>query len=179
MNPDIEHPNAPAAKAPSPQKLKLIKAEIAKLKASAAQGHGVKLAMVNKLESKLASFAETDYIKELLLQMLKDLDTREEVIDKALADTTKELAEHKEKLVKYEREVVDLSNAEDKAAERASTRNLARQKLNGNKINTAENYNNEHAEFEIVAPPADRAIFILKTIMKKIEEHCAAPPAAA
>ena len=33
----------------------------------------------------------------------------------------------------------------------------------------AENYANEHSEYEIVAPPADRAIYILQTIMKKIE----------
>jgi len=180
MNPNIDHPNAPAeAKEPSPAKLALIKKEIAKLKARAANGDGVKLALVNKLESKLASFAETDFIKDLLLQMLKDLDTREEVLESALADTTKELAEHKEKLVKYEKEVVELSNAGDKAKERAASRNLERQKLNGNKINTGENYQNEHAEFEIVAPPADRAIYILRMIIKKIEDYCKpAAPAA-
>jgi hypothetical protein len=35
----------------------------------------------NKLKTNLASFAETDFIKNLLLQMLKDLDMREEVLD--------------------------------------------------------------------------------------------------
>merc|ERR1712230_280400 len=101
--------------------------------------------------------------------MLKDLKLREEVLDKSLEETKSELEEHKQKLQKYEMEVVELSNAEDKADERAAARNLQRQKLNGNKINSAENYANEHSEYEIVAPPADRAIFILQTIMKKIE----------
>ena len=42
-----------------------------------------------------------------------------------------------------------------------------------------ENYQNEHAEFEIVAPPADRAIYILRMIIKKIEDYCKpAAPAA-
>jgi len=175
MNPDIEHPNAPlAAKAPpSHAKLLQIKAEIKKLKEKAEIGDGVKLAMVNKLESKLASFAETDYVKDLLEQMLKDLALREEVLDKALEETKTELESHKTKLQKYEMEVVELSNAEDKASERAAARNLQRQKLDGNKINSAESYANEHSEYEIVAPPAERAIYILQTIMKKIEAYCA------
>jgi len=175
MNPDIDHPNAPLqAKAPIPHaKLLQIKAEIKKLKQKAMLGDGVKLALVNKLESKLASFAETDYVKNLLEQMLKDLELREEVLDKALEETKSELEDHKQKLQKYEMEVVELSNAGDKADERAAARNLQRQKLDGNKINSAENYDNEHSEYEIVAPPADRAIFILRTIMKKITDYCA------
>ena len=55
---------------------------------------------------------------------------------------------------------------------KASNMDLQRQDLNGEKINTAENYDNEHAEFAIIAPPAERAIFIIRTIMKKIEDHC-------
>ena len=63
---------------------------------------GIKLAMINKLESKLASFAESDYVKDLLTQMLKDLALREEVLESALESTKKEYEEHKEKLRKYE-----------------------------------------------------------------------------
>ena len=95
----------------------------------------------NTLKTNLASFAETDYIKNLLLQMLNDLDTREEVLDTgfffgitksrtalsttravffcsltfppfllrtALSTTEAELADHKVKLVNYEKELVDL-----------------------------------------------------------------------
>lgn len=68
--------------------------------------------------------------------MLKDLELREEVLDKSLEETKSELEDHKQKLQKYEMEVVELSNAEDKADERAAARNLQRQKLNGNKINS-------------------------------------------
>ena len=88
MNNNIDHPNAPAAKQISAQRLMQIKAEIAKLKQKVEHGGGVKLALVdrlerysNKLKTNLASFAETDFIKNLLLQMLKDLDMREEVLD--------------------------------------------------------------------------------------------------
>merc|ERR1711906_52425 len=131
-------------------------------------------AVINKLETKLASFAESDYVKELLLQMLKDLALREEVLESALESTKKEYEEHKEKLRKYEIEVVDLSNAADKATERAAARNLERKDLDGEKINSGEAYDNEHSEYKIIAPPAERAIFILLQIMHKINEHCAA-----
>lgn len=101
-NENIDHPNA-VTKQPSPAKLKQIKAEIAKLKQRAAAGDGgIKLAMINKLETKLASFAESDYVKDLLTQMLKDLALREEVLESALESTKKEYEEHKEKLRKYE-----------------------------------------------------------------------------
>ena len=123
---------------------------------------------------------------------------------------------------------MDLSNAQDKAAQRAAERNLERQNLNGQKINTGmcvcvcvcicicvcvcvcihtilstcvdrilefhsysarkhththththtpteETYEDEHSEFTIVAPPSEKAIFIIQMIMKKISEHCAAP----
>jgi hypothetical protein len=173
-NENIDHPNA-VTKQPSPAKLKQIKAEIAKLKQRAAAGDGgIKLAMINKLETKLASFAESDYVKDLLTQMLKDLALREEVLESALESTKKEYEEHKEKLRKYEIEVVDLSNAADKATERAAARNLERKNLDGEKINSGEAYDNEHSEYKIIAPPAERCIFILLQIMHKINEHCAA-----
>jgi hypothetical protein len=150
MNNNIDHPNAPAAKQISAQRLMQIKAEIAKLKQKVEHRGGVKLALVdrlerysNKLKTNLASFAETDFIKNLLLQMLKDLDTREEVLDTgfffftnkpscastidrggffslkttysppplffrtALSTTEAELADHKAKLVNYEKELVE------------------------------------------------------------------------
>merc|ERR1719231_785463 len=103
--------------------------------------------------------------------MLKDLETREDVIDKSLADTEAELKSHEEKLIEYEKEVVDLSNAADKAKQKADAKDLQRQTLNGEKINSEESYDNEHAEFQIVAPPAEKSIFIIQVIMDKINSE--------
>jgi len=153
--------------------LKALKAKVAELKLQASQGGAIQLKQVNMLQSKLASFAESDAVKDLIMGMLSDLETREEIITKSLADTKAELSGHTDKLVKYEQEVVDLSNAADKAKQQAETKNLQRQNLNGDKITTGETYDNEHAEFVIVAPPADRSIFILQAIMEKIEKFCA------
>ncbi|EKX46075.1 hypothetical protein GUITHDRAFT_138550 [Guillardia theta CCMP2712] len=157
-----------------PLTLKEIKSKISLLRQEAVNGGAIKLQLVNQLESKLANYAETDEVKKLLSGMISDLNTREEVISSALKQTQEELEKHKKKLVDYETQVVDLSNAADKAQESAAAQDLKRQALNGKKKDASENYKNEHAEYVIVAPPADRAITILEVIMKKINEFCAA-----
>ena len=161
-----------AAKKADAQTLKELKAKVAELKLQAAQGGAIQLRQVNILQQKLASFAETDEVKNLLMGMLKDLDMREDVIDKSLADTQSQLDAHKAKLVQYEQEVVDLSNAADKAKMKAAAKDLQRHKLAGDKINSAEEYDNEHAEFQIVAPPSERSVFIIQVIMDKITKFC-------
>merc|ERR1712216_688867 len=152
--------------------LKSLKAKVAELKLQATKGGAIQLRQVNVLQSKLASFAESDEVKNLILGMLKDLETREDILDKSMEDTKSELASHTDKLVKYQQEVVDLSNAADKAQQQADAKNLQRQGLNGDKINAAETYDNEHAEFVLISPPAERSIFILQTIMAKITKFC-------
>jgi len=155
-----------------PLTLAQVRAKIGELKKEAIAGGPISLSQINLLQSKLANFAESDEVKQLLENMLKDLDQRETVITKALSDTEKELEEHQAKLVDYEKQVVDLSNAADAAAMKAKTMDLQRQDLNGKKINAAETYEDEHAEYVVVAPPADRTIYILKVIMAKINEFC-------
>jgi len=163
-----------AGKAKKTLTLAQVKAKIAELKKEAVDGGPISLQQVNLLQSKLANFAESDEVKTLLTNMLKDLDTREETINASLKTTEDELADHKGKLVDYEKQVVELSNAADSAAMKASNMDLQRQDLNGEKINAEEYYQNEHAEYVVVAPPADRSVYILKVIMAKINEYCVA-----
>jgi len=163
-----------AGKAKKTLTLAQVKAKIAELKKEAVDGGPISLQQVNLLQSKLANFAESDEVKTLLTNMLKDLDTREETINASLKTTEDELADHKAKLVDYEKQVVELSNAADSAAMKASNMDLQRQDLNGEKINAEEYYQNEHAEYVVVAPPADRSVYILKVIMAKINEYCVA-----
>jgi hypothetical protein len=163
-----------AGKAKKTLTLAQVKAKIAELKKEAVDGGPISLQQVNLLQSKLANFAESDEVKTLLTNMLKDLDTREETINASLKTTEDELTDHKGKLVDYEKQVVELSNAADSAAMKASNMDLQRQDLNGEKINAEEYYQNEHAEYVVVAPPADRSVYILKVIMAKINEYCVA-----
>merc|ERR1712127_1158657 len=147
-----------AEKARSASTLKQLKAKVAELKLQAAKGGAIQLRQVHLLQSKLASFAESDAVKD--------------IITKSLAATKTELKSHEDHLIKYEQEVVDLSNAADKAKQKADAKDLQRQKLDGDKINSAETYENEHAEYVIIAPPAERSIFILQVIMDKITKFC-------
>jgi len=165
-----------AAEKAKPRALTLaqVKAKIAELKKEAVDGGPISLQQVNLLQSKLANFAESDEVKTLLTNMLKDLDQRESTINTALSTTEAELKDHQAKLVDYEKQVVELSNAADSAAMKASNMDLQRQDLNGEKINAEETYTNEHAEYVVVAPPADLSIYILKVIMAKINEYCVA-----
>jgi len=95
---------------------------------------------LDQLTSKLASYAETDQIKKILLDMLKDLDARDEIMKKSLADAKADLEDHKEKLVKYQTQLVDLANAADKAKQKADGADLKRAKLNGESKTVSENY---------------------------------------
>mmetsp|Transcript_49235 Transcript_49235/g.98749 ORF Transcript_49235/g.98749 Transcript_49235/m.98749 type:complete len:394 (+) Transcript_49235:1-1182(+) len=159
----------------SPLTLAEVKGKLSMLKREAANTHSpIDVSQVDSLESKLASFAESDEVKKLLGAMLKALEQRETVINKALAQTKTQLKEHTEKLVSFEKQVVDLSNAADKAKQAADSADLQRQKLDGTAVNAKEAYKTEHAEFVIVSPPAERAIYIIKTIMKKVEAFCSA-----
>ena len=151
-----------AAKKADSAVLKQLNAKIAELKIAAASGGAISLRQVDMLQTKLASFAETDAIKELIYGMLKDLNLRKEVLTKTLADTQTNYDDAMAKLVQYEQEVVDLSNAADKAKMKAAQKNLARQKLNGDKIDDTEEYNNEHAAFTIVAPPSEVDTYVQK-----------------
>jgi chromosome segregation ATPase len=121
--------------------LQAVRAKVAELKAKVAGGAGhTQVQELDQLTSKLASYAETDQIKKILLDMLKELDARDEIMRKALADAKADLEDHKAKLVKYQTQLVDLANAADKAKQLADGADLKRAKLNGESKTVSENY---------------------------------------
>lgn len=155
--------------------LKSVQQKISELRqrvaASGGGGKG-KLTQLDQLSSKLASYAETDEIKKILVNMLKELDTRNDVMEKALADAKNDLKKHKEQLVKYETRLVDLSNASDKSAQKAAVADLKRAKLDGKKKTVSEDYKDEHAAYLLVSPPTERELFIILVIKQKITAFC-------
>ena len=140
-----------------------IKAKLSKLQEWAQKSNNaVKIKGIHSLEQKLASFTETSAVRQLLQDMLKELETREEVVKKVEDEAKEEMSSHFDKLIEYEKEVVDLSNSADKAKEKSAETDMHREKLNGLKKNAAESYHDEHEQYETVAPPAERAIYILQ-----------------
>ena len=65
--------------------------------------------------------------------------------------------------------MVDLSNAADKATERAAARNLERKNLDGEKINSGDGSCETRSRvlFRV-------SLVAISEIMQKINEHCAA-----
>ncbi len=48
------------------------------------------------------------------------------------------------------------------AEQKMDTQNLARQKLNGNKVTTSEAYQDEHSAYLMTSPPTERELFIIR-----------------
>eukprot|EP00284_Hemiselmis_tepida_P009545 CAMPEP_0174916642 /NCGR_PEP_ID=MMETSP1355-20121228/1929_1 /TAXON_ID=464990 /ORGANISM="Hemiselmis tepida, Strain CCMP443" /LENGTH=436 /DNA_ID=CAMNT_0016161659 /DNA_START=11 /DNA_END=1321 /DNA_ORIENTATION=+ len=155
--------------------LKSVQHKISELRQKVAARGGAgkgKLTSLDQLSSKLASYAETDEIKKILVDMLKELQTRNTVMDSALADARNDLKKHMKKLTKYETNLVDLSNAADKSAQKAAVADLKRAKLDGKKKTVSEDYKDEHAAYLLQSPPTERELFIILVIKKKITDFC-------
>ena len=133
-----------------------LQAKLAELQKDAQNGGPISLQQIALLQTKLANFQESDEVKQMLIDMLKDLEDRADALNDSLERTETELAGHKKKLYDYETSVVDLSNAADKARMKKSSMNLEREKLAGDKTNAGEAYKTEHAEFNVVEPPAGK-----------------------
>jgi hypothetical protein len=158
----------------APSVYKAVEQRVAELKQAAMKpGSGLKVAQVEMLSSKLAVYQETDEVKAILEQMLKDLEDRIKVIVDEDAKARAQETEVKAKLSKYEKDLVDLSNAQDKAQEATDALALVREKLAAQKVATALEYTDEHADYDLTYPLANREIEIIQTIIKKVEDFCA------
>ena len=97
-----------------------LKTKIAKLteliqKNSNLPGHGKKLELLKAHTSKLAVYAETIEVVNILKEMLEDIKTRFEIIDKVDNEAKKLMDDVTAKMVEWEGKLVALGNAKDKA----------------------------------------------------------------
>jgi len=76
------------------------------------------------------------------------------------------------KMVEWEKQLVALSNAADKAKEKQASAQLEREKLNGKKKVTHANYDEEKDAYELMIPPYEREIYVITMIKIKIAQHC-------
>merc|ERR1712167_379485 len=98
-----------------------LKSKFAQLQALAAKtklpGASQKLAMIDQ---HLAVYSETEEVARILKEMLDDIESRFKIID-TVDEQAKKLVEDTEaKMVEWEKQLVALSNAADKAKERQS-----------------------------------------------------------
>jgi len=158
-----------------------LKAKIAQLteliQKTKTPGAFQKLALLHSKTSKLAVYAETVEVANILKEMLEDIKTRREIIDKVDEGAKKLMDDVNAKMVEWEGKLVALGNAMDKAKALQDSAKLEREKLNGDNhvIEIAATEQNKAAR--VMIPPYEREIYVITMIKKKILEKCAAPAA--
>jgi hypothetical protein len=166
-----------------------LKAKFAELKQVAMKtklpGYTQKLAMIDQ---HLAVYSETEEVAKILKEMLDDIEQRLKIIDTVDEQAQKLVDDTEAKMVEWEKQLVALSNAADKAREKQASAQLEREKLNGGKKVADTNYKEEKSAYTLMIPPYEREIYVITMIKIKIAEHCdaqaagdadAAPAAAA
>jgi len=156
-----------------------LKAKIAKLteliqKNSNLPGHGKKLALLKAHTSKLAVYAETIEVVNILKEMLEDIKTRNEIIDKVDNEAKKLMDDVTAKMVEWEGKLVALGNAQDKAKALQDAAKLEREKLNGDNHVIEVAATEDRKAAKVMIPPYEREIYVITMIKKKIIDKCAA-----
>lgn len=157
--------------------LKVITAKVALLQKIATQAKQQNLISLvdQKLQpAHLEKLVATNEITSLIQGMVAELDQRLATSSAGLASAAEELAAHKEKLLKYQQDVVDLSNAADKARNEAIQANIERETLAGTKVSSEEDYAAESASYGLTYAPVEQEYIIIKTVVAKVEAICAA-----
>jgi len=156
-----------------------LKAKIAKLteliqKNSNLPGSGKKLALLKAHTSKLAVYAETIEVVNILKEMLEDIKTRFEIIDKVDNEAKKLMDDCQAKMVEWEGKLVALGNAKDKAKALQDAAKLEREKLNGDNHVIEVAATEDRKAAKVMIPPYEREIYVITMIKKKIIDKCAA-----
>jgi len=148
-------------------------AKFAKLQSLALRtkvpGSTQKLAMINQ---HLAVYSETEEVAKILKEMLDDLEQRLKIIDTVDEQAKKLVDDTEAKMVEWEKQLVALSNAADKAKEKQASAQLEREKLNGKKKVSHANYDEEKDAYTLMIPPYEREIYVITMIKIKIAQHC-------
>ena len=133
----VSDPYADQHKAISPQ---VLKAKVAELQAlvlkSNNQAQMQKLAQIQQLPV----YSETEEVAKILKEMLDDLATRLSVIDEVDAQAKKLVDDAYDKMVHWEKELVKLADAADKAKEQMMKEKLERETLAGDKDVAGKTY---------------------------------------
>jgi len=122
--------------------------------------------------SSLAVYSETKEVAKILMQLLKDIEDRMNIIDEVDKKAQKEVEVARKKLVYWEKQLVTLSDAADRAKEQRSSAGLNREKYAGDKIVARKNMKDEKSAYAIIVPPYQREIYVIAMIKKKIIDHC-------
>jgi len=133
-----------------------------------------KLALLKAHTSKLAVYAETIEVVNILKEMLEDIKTRGEILDKVDNEAKKLMDDCQAKMVEWEGKLVALGNAKDKAKALQDAAKLEREKLNGDNHVIEVAATEDRKAAKVMIPPYEREIYVITMIKKKIIDKCAA-----
>ena len=119
-------------------------------------------------------YAETIEVVNILKEMLEDIKTRFEVIDKVDNEAKKLMDDVMAKMVEWEGKLVALGNAKDKAKALQDAAKLEREKLNGDNHVIEVAATEDRKAAKVMIPPYEREIYVITMIKKKIIDKCAA-----
>jgi hypothetical protein len=156
--------------------MKEVEAKINLLKQVADKAKQAKLAAFaagRLTPAKLTGLLQSGEIADLIQGFITQIDDRLAALGASVDSASADLAAHKVKLAKFQQDVVDLSNAADKASNEAMVADLKRQNLAGIKVTEEEDYAAEHADYALTYPPLQQELLILQTVISKVESICA------
>jgi hypothetical protein len=111
-------------------------------------------------------------ILKILYDLLKDPDFREHLIEQGLQAAHARLDADKAKVQELQKEEVKLAAEADKAKEEAAVAGMDRNEDAGHKLAKEKAYVSEHKEYISQNSSNDKGVFVIKTIINKINEYC-------
>ncbi len=114
-------------------------------------------------------------IISILTELLNDPEFRLYLLKSGLAATLGNFLNDKAFLKKLEIQETDLGNSIDKTKNAIVNTDMVRNEDSGEKIAAEEAYKNEEKEFVVQSESTQRSVFIIKTIIDKINAHCDKP----
>ena len=172
-------------------KLRLLKAQLARMEGGGS-GHGkpeqrgragttfeaLPLGMNGSPENAAGGVTKEDVevtksaILKILYDLLKDPDFREHLIEQGLQAAHARLDADKAKVQELQKEEVKLAAEADKAKEEAAVAGMDRNEDAGHKLAKEKAYVSEHKEYISQNSSNDKGVFVIKTIINKINEYC-------
>jgi len=121
---------------------------------------------------KLAVYDESVEVVKILKELLDDIHTRREVLNKVDGSAKKLMDEAMDKMVEWETKLVALGSAKDKASAKAAAGEDLKEKLNGEKTIAEKNKDEVAGAAKVEIPPFDREIYVITMIKKKVNGFC-------
>jgi len=152
-----------------------LQAKVGQLKQLAAKAKNLQLAALASKDlspARLTRLAGAGEIIDLIKGIIAQLEQHDSALAADVASAESDLTAHKAKLEKYQQDVVDLSNAADKAHNEAQVAKLKRQNLAGTKVSAEEDYTAEHDAYNLSLPPLQEEYAVLQAVIAKVQAAC-------